>query len=86
MVSWGEAVVLTKAPGYRESRNKARGGAGQRRIRENVPLERREAPQSLHRLIGYTRQLDIHLKNDRLVDLYVERFMAVGGAKDEHPR
>lgn len=28
------------------------------------------------RLIGFTRQLDIHLKNDRLVDLYVERFMA----------
>jgi pyruvate, water dikinase len=28
------------------------------------------------RLIGFTRQLDIYLKNDRLVDDYVERFMS----------
>ena len=28
------------------------------------------------RLIGFTRQLDIHLKNDRLVDEYFARFMS----------
>ncbi len=28
------------------------------------------------RLIGFTRQLDIHLKNDHLVDEYVDRFMS----------
>ena len=32
------------------------------------------------RLIGFTRQLDIHLKNDRLVDHYVERFMGGNGS------
>ncbi|MEJ2678465.1 MAG: response regulator, partial [Gemmatimonadota bacterium] len=31
---------------------------------------------ALGRLIGFTRQLDIFLKNDRLVDDYVERFMS----------
>jgi len=42
------------------------------------------------RLIGFTRQLDIHLKTDRLVDLYVERFMSggapTGGAPDPAAR
>jgi len=28
------------------------------------------------RLIGFTRQLDIHMRNDRLVDEYVDRFMS----------
>lgn len=32
------------------------------------------------RLIGFTRQLDIHLKNDRLVDDYVGRFMTEPGS------
>lgn len=31
---------------------------------------------ALGRLIGFTRQLDIYLKNDRLVDDYVERFLS----------
>ncbi len=34
------------------------------------------------RLIGFTRQLDIHLKSDRAVDEYVERFMS-GPCPDE---
>ena len=29
------------------------------------------------RLIGFTRQLDIHLRSDQLVDEYVERFLDV---------
>lgn len=35
----------------------------------------------LGRLIGFTRQLDVFLRNDRLVDQYVEHFMNVSTAR-----
>jgi len=34
-----------------------------------------ERMRMLGRLIGYTRQLDIHLRNDRRIDEYLERFL-----------
>jgi hypothetical protein len=38
-----------------------------------------ERMRMLGRLIGYTRQLDIHLRDDQHIDEYLERFLEGDG-------
>ena len=45
------------------------------RIKGLAPAAMVEALRMIGRLIGFTRQLDIFLRDDRMVDAYIERFM-----------
>lgn len=44
-----------------------------------------EQMRMIGRLIGFTRQLDVFLRNDRLVTRYVERFLGKGRVSPETP-
>ncbi len=53
------------------------------RVKGAAPEVMGERLHMLGRLIGFTRQLDIFLKNDGLVDRYVERFMGGSSTTQE---
>lgn len=55
------------------------------RMRKTSAGQMREKLDILGRLIGFTRQLDIHLRSDELVDRYVEKFFAANDNPEREP-